>query len=146
MKKKRLDFARRHRLWTLAEWKKVLFSDKWTMHWFVPRHMHTRPPLSKHFDKNETRAEPGGLGWFGVPCRVAALLVCIPFRLTPPGMEPRTCNCSKKSWNCQARWRSVSPIRGSHWVSEEKQDLCAGLVWGKHRSQSNWEPVDYYEG
>jgi len=30
MKKKRLNFARRHRHWTLNEWKKVLFSDECT--------------------------------------------------------------------------------------------------------------------
>ena len=35
MKKKSLDFARGHRHWTLAECKKVLFSDECTMQQFV---------------------------------------------------------------------------------------------------------------
>ena len=38
--KETLHFASRHRHWTLAEWKKVLFSDESTMHQFVPHHMH----------------------------------------------------------------------------------------------------------
>ena len=47
------------RSWTLpdvfttevAEWKKLLFSDKCTMHQFVTVHMRISQPLSKHFDK-----------------------------------------------------------------------------------------------
>ena len=42
MKKKILEFVRRHRHWTLAEWKKVMFSDEWPMQQFAPRHMHIR--------------------------------------------------------------------------------------------------------
>ena len=51
MKKKRLDFARRHRHWTLAKWKKVLLSNECTMQQFVPQHMHIRRSLVKCFDK-----------------------------------------------------------------------------------------------
>ena len=48
---KRLNFARRHRDWTLAEWKKVFFSDEYTMPQFVPYQMHIRRPFGKRFDK-----------------------------------------------------------------------------------------------
>ena len=46
MKEKILGFARRHRHWTLAEWKKVLFSDECTMQQSLPRRFHVRLPLT----------------------------------------------------------------------------------------------------
>ena len=45
MKKTTQDFARCHRHWTLAKWKKGLFSDECTMQQFVPRHIYIRRPF-----------------------------------------------------------------------------------------------------
>ena len=49
-------------------------------------------------------------------------------------------------YDVHARWRSLSPFKGTHRVPEEKQDICAGMAREQARSQSSGEPVDYYEG
>ena len=65
MKKKRLDFARRHRYLTLVGWKKVLFSEECTLsgHWLSI--------LAKHIccSHNEIPAEPNDLRCHVVPWR-----------------------------------------------------------------------------
>ena len=48
--------------------------------------------------------------------------------------------------NPPTKWHSLSPIKGSHWGLEEKQDLCTGMAQEQARSQSSQELVDYYEG
>ena len=82
MKKKRLDFARRHRHWTLAEWKKVLFPDESIMQQFVPRHRHIRRPAGKRFDEKHIVATmkhpPHQMIWGAMSCRGAAGLYFIP--------------------------------------------------------------------
>ena len=52
MKKKRLDFARRHRHWSLTEWKKVLFFYLCAMKQFEPYHAMVLHFISINFTIN----------------------------------------------------------------------------------------------
>ena len=56
MKKKRLEFARKHLRWTADDWGKVLFSDESTFQQFVVRHKHVPRPVGKKFDQKYTIA------------------------------------------------------------------------------------------
>ena len=82
MKKKRQDFARCRRHWTLAGWQKVLVSDECTMQQFVLRHMHIKRPLGKRFDKKclvaTKKHVPSQTIWGVMSCCGAAGLYFIP--------------------------------------------------------------------
>ena len=56
MKKKRLEFAKKHLHWTADDWGKVLFSDELTFQQFVVRHKHVRRPVGKRFYEKYTSA------------------------------------------------------------------------------------------
>ena len=60
--------------------------------------------------------------------------------------ETKKAHARSRLHNLCARWRSLSPIKCSYWVPEEKQDLWAGMAREEPGSQSSWEPVDCYEG
>lgn len=54
MKRKRLDFARKYRRWTIWDWSKVLFSDESTVQQFNIRKAHIRRPKGTRYDEKYT--------------------------------------------------------------------------------------------
>lgn len=55
--KKRLEFAKRHQLWTAQNWNPMPFSDESTVHQFILRETHVRwvkGSMSKRFDEKYT--------------------------------------------------------------------------------------------
>ena len=56
MKRKRLEFAKKHLHWTFDDWGKVLLSDESAFQQLVVRHKHVRRPVAKRFDQKYTTA------------------------------------------------------------------------------------------
>lgn len=54
MKQKRLNFARRYRNWTVAEWSKVLYSDESCIVQSNPRKRHVRRSVGMRYDVRYT--------------------------------------------------------------------------------------------
>lgn len=54
MKKKRLDFAKRHVSWSVEQWSRVLFSDESTVRQFNSRKTHVRRPPGERFNDRYT--------------------------------------------------------------------------------------------
>ena len=52
MKKKRLEFSKKHINWSIEDWKKVLFSDESTFQQFIVRKIMSADPWEKDLMKN----------------------------------------------------------------------------------------------
>ena len=89
MKMKRLNFARRHQNWTVADWNKVLFSDESTFQQFGSRHQHIRRPVGKRFDEKYTiptmKHPPSVMVWGAFSQNGTAALYFLPQKTTMNG-------------------------------------------------------------
>jgi len=54
MKKKHLDFAKRHASWDIEMWKKVLFSDESTVQQFSVRRYRVCRPVGRCYEEKYT--------------------------------------------------------------------------------------------
>ena len=124
------------------------FSGECTMQQFVPRHirhMHIRRPLGKRVDKKNVVATvkhpPSPMSLGVMSCRGVVGQYFIPPNTTMYGHKYVEL-LKEKLHDVHARWRSLSPIKGSYRGPGEKQDVCVGIAWEQPRSQSSREPVD----
>ena len=81
MKKERLDIARRHRHCTLDNWKKPFYSGECAMQQSVHRTSGGQWISVLKRNMLQPKLKIRRATWFGVPCRIAALVVCISFSL-----------------------------------------------------------------
>jgi transposase len=89
MRKKRLDFARRHQTWTVGDWNKVMFSDESTFQQFTSRQQHVRRPVGKRFDVKYTiptmKHPPSQMIWGAFSHNGTAGLYFLPQKTTMNG-------------------------------------------------------------
>ena len=109
----------------------------------LARKPHLTPVMKKKED--ETSTEPNGLGCHVVSWHCWSVFHHYEWTKVREiaQREAKTARERPRLHDLYARWRSLSPIKGSNSVPEEKQDICTGMPRDHPRSQSNREPVDY---
>jgi len=91
MKKKRLDFAKKHQVWNAEDWGNVLFSDESTFQQFVVRRQHVRRPVGDRFKERYTiptmKHPPSQMIWGAMSKSGTAGLYFLPPKTTMNGAK-----------------------------------------------------------
>ena len=144
-KRKRLNFAKRHRDWTVQDWNEVLFLDESTIQQFVARKRHVRRPVGKRFDQRYTVAPmkhpTSQMIWGAMSCSGTAGLYFLPPNTTTNG--PRYVDSLQEKLELHMNVHKCSIFMQEDWLLWRQQILISGSSWRTERlvTKRRWPPI-----